>query len=91
MADTGGRGFSGDASDRLPPQDLDAEQATLGAMLVAEEAASLTFSIVEAADFYREAHRLIFAAMKQVADRNEPSAPNCVATGSWRKSAAGSI
>ncbi len=72
MADTGGQGFSGDSSDRLPPQDLDAEQATLGAMLVAEEAASLTFSIVEAADFYREAHRLIFAAMKQVADRNEP-------------------
>ena len=58
--------------DRLPPQDLDAEQATLGAMLITDEAASLAFGIVEAEDFYREAHRLIFAAMKRVGDRSEP-------------------
>ncbi len=58
--------------ERLPPQDLDAEQATLGAMLITDEAASLAFSIVEAADFYREAHRLIFGAMRRVNDRNEP-------------------
>lgn len=58
--------------DRLPPQDLDAEQATLGAMLITDEAASMAFGIVEAEDFYREAHRLIFAAMKRVGNRSEP-------------------
>ena len=72
MAEGSRRGSSGDLSGRLPPQDLDAEQATLGSMLLEEEAASLAFSIVAAEDFYREAHRLIFAAMRYVADRNEP-------------------
>lgn len=65
------RGSSGDFSGRLPPQDLDAEQATLGSMLLEPEAANLAFAVVEAEDFYREAHRRIFTAMKNVADRNE--------------------
>lgn len=72
MADDGGWGRSQRAADRLPPQDLDAEQATLGAMLVTDEAASLAFSVVVPDDFYREAHRLIFAAMRRVSERNEP-------------------
>ena len=57
--------------DKLPPQDLEAEQATLGAMLVESAAASVAMAIVEEDDFYREAHRTIFRAMVALQSRNE--------------------
>ena len=59
-------------SDRLPPQDLEAEQATLGAMLMEAGAVSRAMSIVEEADFYREAHRRIFAAIHAVEEAGDP-------------------
>lgn len=59
-------------SDRLPPQDLEAEQATLGAMLMEAGAVSRAMSIVEEEDFYREAHRQIFSAIRSVDDAGDP-------------------
>ncbi|GAG39208.1 unnamed protein product, partial [marine sediment metagenome] len=53
--------------DKPPPQCLDSEQATLGACLVDPQAALIALGIVGPEDFYREAHRLVFAAMKQAA------------------------
>jgi len=41
-------------------------------MLVAADAPFIAFGIVEPTDFYREAHRLIFAAMKSAADAGKP-------------------
>lgn len=58
--------------DRLPPQDLTAEQAALGAMLMERAATVRALQIVSQSDFYREAHRLIFAAIVAVAEREEP-------------------
>ncbi len=59
-------------SNRLPPQDLEAEQATLGSMLVDPDAISRALAIVTDEDFYRETHRVIFRAIAQVQERNEP-------------------
>ncbi len=59
-------------ADRLPPQDMEAEQATLGAMLVDREAASRALTIVSEDDFYFEAHREICAAIRAVEDRGDP-------------------
>lgn len=59
-------------SDRLPPQDLEAEQATLGAMLMESGAVSRAMSIVEEEDFYREAHRRIFSAIRAVEEAGDP-------------------
>ncbi|MFW5866442.1 MAG: replicative DNA helicase [Armatimonadota bacterium] len=59
-------------SDRLPPQDLEAEQATLGAMLMEQGAVSRAMSIVEEQDFYREAHRRIFSAIQAVDEAGDP-------------------
>ncbi len=59
-------------ADKAPPHDLEAEQATLGAMLIEPGATARAMSIVEEDDFYPEAHRLIFRAMSAVAQRNEP-------------------
>lgn len=58
--------------DRVPPQDLEAEQATLGSMLVDAGATSRAMAVVREQDFYREAHRTIFSAMLEVYGRGEP-------------------
>lgn len=60
------------ALDRLPPQNLEAEQAVLGAMLIEREAALRALEILEPDAFYRDAHRYIFEAVAHLVDRNEP-------------------
>ena len=45
---------------RIPPHDLDAEEAWLGAAMIRSEVAV----DLEPEDFYREAHRLIFRAVR---------------------------
>ena len=49
--------------ERLPPQNLEAEMAVLGSMLLEEDALVRATELVEEAAFYKEAHRKIFAAM----------------------------
>lgn len=56
-------------SERVSPQNLDAEKSVLGAVLMHEQALSDAAEHVEAGDFYREAHRRIFRAMVALADR----------------------
>jgi replicative DNA helicase len=57
---------------RLPPQNLEAEQAVLGAMLLSEDALSQSFELLEESAFYKEAHRKIFAALSQLYRDNTP-------------------
>ncbi len=49
--------------ERLPPQNLEAEQAVLGSMLLEEEAVVRAAELLRDAAFYKEAHRQIFAAL----------------------------
>ncbi len=57
---------------RLPPQDLEAERALLGSILLTNEAIYIALEELTADDFYRPAHRLLFQAMTSLATRNEP-------------------
>lgn len=57
--------------DRIPPQNIEAEQAVLGAMLIEREAISKVAELLRAEDFYREAHRLIFTAMLELFNKND--------------------
>ena len=61
-----------DVSGRLPPQDLDAEQSVLGAMLLSETAVSEATEVLKAEDFYRGGHGEIFAAMADLYQASEP-------------------
>jgi replicative DNA helicase len=61
-----------DASGRLPPQDLDAEQSVLGAMLLSEAAVAEATEVLKADDFYRGGHGEIFAAMLDLYQQSEP-------------------
>ena len=49
--------------DRLPPQNIDAEQAVLGGMLIKKEAIAEVSQLLLPEDFYRDAHKIIYDAM----------------------------
>ena len=57
--------------DRVPPQNIEAEQAVLGAMLISKEAIAESAQILNPQDFYREAHRIVFEAMLDLSNRNQ--------------------
>lgn len=57
---------------RLPPQQVEAEQAVLGAMLISEDAVNEALELLEADDFYRAAHQSIYRAMREVYDAGHP-------------------
>jgi replicative DNA helicase len=62
------------AQAHVPPQNLEAEESVLGALMVSE--AALNPVILDARlapeDFYRERHRLIFKAILRLNANNEP-------------------
>ena len=65
------RSFDGPVT---PPQNLEAEQSVLGAVLLSDTAlpALIIDERLQAADFYRESHGLIFTAMLELHGAGEP-------------------
>jgi replicative DNA helicase len=57
---------------RVPPQNIEAEQAVLGAILLDSEALVVCQERIRAEDFYRTAHQRIFEAMTELSEENEP-------------------
>ena len=51
--------------DRIPPQNLEAEQAVLGSMLIERPAVEKAAEILKPEDFYRDAHRYIFSSNRK--------------------------
>jgi len=56
---------------RLPPQNLDAEQCILGAILLDNSALNKALEIITEDDFYRGAHRFIYMGMLALSERME--------------------
>ncbi|MGB7964480.1 MAG: replicative DNA helicase, partial [Propionicimonas sp.] len=61
------------APDRTPPQDVQAEQSVLGAMLLSKDAVGDVGEILKGFDFYRPAHEQIFEAIIDLYGRGEPA------------------
>ncbi len=57
---------------RIQPNDVEAEQAVLGSMLLDKDAVTNAIEILKAEDFYREENKLIFSAMVSLYARSEP-------------------
>ncbi len=57
---------------RLPPQNLEAEQCVLGSILLKEGALAKVLDILTDQDFYRDAHKTIYAALVALFEKNEP-------------------
>ncbi len=58
--------------DRVPPQNIEAEQSVIGAMLIDKNAVSLVTEKLMPEDFYRQAHQVIFSAILTLHSKNEP-------------------
>jgi len=58
---------------RIPPHNLDAERAVLGAVLMeGRETLPRVIEVLRPSDFYTESHRAIYHAMLTLFDRGEP-------------------
>ncbi|MCH4167597.1 MAG: replicative DNA helicase, partial [Megasphaera sp.] len=56
---------------RIPPQNVEAEQAVLGAMMLDHNAVIVAMEKLQPHDFYREVHRVIFEAMQHLHHDNK--------------------
>jgi replicative DNA helicase len=61
--------------DREPPNNLEAEEAVLGAVLTAGQLLAEVAAVLEETDFYRPAHRAIWRAVLHLTDRDQPTDP----------------
>jgi len=57
---------------RIPPQNLEAEQAVLGSILLKADIFGSVLEILKPQDFYKEGHRLIFDTMITLFENSEP-------------------
>ncbi|MDO8528000.1 MAG: replicative DNA helicase [Deltaproteobacteria bacterium] len=62
-----------DTNLKLPPQNLEAERAVLGGMLIDNDAINRAIELLEPIDFYRDAHGKIFQAILELNQANEPA------------------
>lgn len=59
-------------SARMPPHSLEAEQSVLGALMLDNRAWDRVADRLTESDFYRNDHKLIFQAVRRLADRSKP-------------------
>ena len=57
---------------KIPPNDIEAEQAVIGSMLTDKEAVISSIEILKEQDFYREDNKIIYRAILNLYDRGEP-------------------
>lgn len=60
------------SSGLLPPQNIEAEQAVIGTILIQDKSLLKIIEILSPEDFYRDAHKTIYRAMLQLFERREP-------------------
>jgi len=58
--------------ERVPPQSLEAEQATLGATLVERDAIARVVDVIDAEDFYNPQHQALYRAMVDLFNNSQP-------------------
>lgn len=59
-------------SERVPPQNLEAEQSVLGAMLIDRDAVVTVANLLRPEDFYADKHQQLYTAVIAIFNRGEP-------------------
>ena len=59
-------------TDKLPPQNLEAERACLGSMLLDREAIEVAIETLKSDDFYSDQNRVVFSALLDLYNRSTP-------------------
>jgi replicative DNA helicase len=57
--------------DRLPPQNLEAEQGVLGSILLDNEVLHEVVGLLKVEDFYRDSHQVLFRAIRDLYDQGK--------------------
>ena len=60
------------ATARIPPQNIDAEQAVLGSILLKTDGLGSVIEILKPHDFYKEGHKIIYSSIIDLFEQNEP-------------------
>lgn len=58
--------------DKLPPQNIEAEQSVLGCLMLDKNAITRIADLLRSGDFYRQAHNLIYDVMIELYEKSEP-------------------
>ncbi|TSC53245.1 MAG: replicative DNA helicase [Parcubacteria group bacterium LiPW_39] len=58
--------------DKLPPQNIEAEQSVLGCLMLDKNAIVRVADVLRSGDFYRQVHNTIFDAMLELYENGEP-------------------
>jgi replicative DNA helicase len=69
---------------RVPPQSIEAEQAVLGGLMLASGRLRPGRRPLNEDDFYRRDHQLIYRAIRELAEKNQPC--DAVTLGEWFES-----
>ena len=69
---------------RVPPHSIEAEQAVLGGLMLSPESWERVADRISEEDFYRRDHRLIFRAINQLSEKDQPC--DAVTLGEWFES-----
>ena len=62
----------GNLSERIPPQNLEAERSVLGGILLENSSINAVIEVLRGEDFYKRAHRIIFSKMIELDGKGEP-------------------
>ncbi len=57
---------------KVPPQNVEAEQAVLGSILLKAETFGPVLEILKPHDFYKDSHKIIFEVMVDLFEKNDP-------------------
>ena len=57
---------------KLPPQNIEAEMSVLGSLMLDKEAIIKIANLVRLGDFYRDDHNIIYEAILELYEKNEP-------------------
>ena len=68
---TASSGYGAGGGDRLPPQNLEAERSVLGSILLDNDPLHDIVLLLRVQDFYRDAHQVIYAAIRDLYDQNK--------------------
>lgn len=57
--------------ERIPPQNIEAEECVLGSILIEESSINKVLEILQVSDFYKDAHQKVFRAMIELFEKGE--------------------
>lgn len=63
---------SAEELQKVPPQQIEAEQSLLGGILIESQGLPAALEVLRGGEFYRDSHRTIFQAFQELFQRNEP-------------------